>query len=109
MGFGRILVVEDPLVRKLIYGILTRGGYTVVEAEPFHALELLRQEAVSVALLVTNRPDLFLDSARAVALIYVSAFPEPRWVERFPRCRTLPKPFSPQQLLLLTRELLNGE
>jgi len=107
VGFGRILVVEDPLVRKLIDEILTRGGYAVVEAEPRPALDLLRDQTDKVALLVTNTPGAFLDYAQQVALLYVATFPEPRWAEKFPRCRGLPKPFSPQKLLLLTRELLN--
>jgi CheY-like chemotaxis protein len=108
VGFGRILVVEDPLVRRLIDGILTRGGYTVVEAEPRRALELLEDETGNIALLITNAPELFLDCAQEVALLYVASFPEPQWVERFSRCRTLHKPFPPQKLLVLTRELLES-
>ena len=108
MGVQRILVVEDPLVRRLIDGILTRGGYTVVEAEPRRALELLQQGTEEIALLVTNTPGLFLDWAQQVALLYVAAFPEPQWAEKFPRCRVLPKPFAPQKLLALARELLNA-
>ena len=106
MSVKRVLVVEDPLVRRLIDGILTRGGYTVVEAEPRRALTLLQQATEEIGLLVTNTPELFLDSAQQVALLYVAAFPEQQWAEKFPRCRVLPKPFPPQKLLALAQELL---
>ena len=106
MSAKRILVVEDPLVRRLIDGILTRGGYTVVEAEPRRALQLLQQGTEEIGLLVTDTPELFLDSAQQVALLYVTAFPEQQWVEKFSRCRVLPKPFPPQKLLALAKELL---
>ena len=106
MGPGRILVVEDPLVRRLIDDILTRVGYTVVEADPEHARELLADKTEKIALLVTNTPERFADYAQAVPLLYVSAFPEPRTARQFPRCRALAKPFAPLTLLALARELL---
>ena len=109
MGLARILVVEDPLIRRLIDGILTRGGYAVVEAEPRRALELLQDETERFEVLVTNAPELFVDCGPKVALLYVTSFPEPQWAEKFARCRILPKPFPPHQLLGLTQELLAVE
>jgi CheY-like chemotaxis protein len=103
---GQILVVEEPLVRRLIHGILTRDGYTVVEAEPGHALKLLADTGANIALLVTNTPELFVDYAGRLALLYVSMDPEDRWAKQFVRCRLLPKPFQPHKLVELTHELL---
>jgi len=98
--------VEDPLVRRLIGGILTRDGYTAVEAGPGHALKLLEDAGANIALLVTNTPELFADYAARLALLYVSSYPEDRWSKQFARCRVLSKPFLPHKLVALTHELL---
>lgn len=108
MACWRILAVEDPLVGRLIHGILTRDGYTVVEAEPWRAFELLRDPEEKFAVLITNQPYLFLEFAGSIAVLYVAASPNPEWVARFPRCRALHKPFRPQELIELTRELLGS-
>lgn len=108
MDSRRVLVVEDPLVRRLIHGILTRGGYTVVQAEPRLAFELLRDPAEKFALLITNQPYLFFDFAASIPVLYVAAAPEPAWIVRLPRCRALHKPFRPQELIELTRELVDS-
>jgi DNA-binding response OmpR family regulator len=102
---GKVLVVEDPLVRRLIDGILTRAGYSVVEAEPGHARKILADRAENIALLVTNIPEFFLDYAGSVALLYVCTTLEEQWVTRFARYRCLAKPFLPHELVDLTREL----
>ena len=79
----------------------------MVEAEPRRALQLLQDGMGEIALLVTNAPELFLDSAQTVALLYVTSFAQPQWARKFPRCRILSKPFPPQKLLVLTEELLS--
>lgn len=107
MKCRRVLVVEDPLVRRLIHGILTRAGYTVVQAEPWRAFELLRDPVETFALLITNQPYLFLDFTRNMPVLYVAATPDPEWVAILPNCRSLHKPFRPQELIGLTREMLS--
>jgi DNA-binding response OmpR family regulator len=104
----RVLVVEDPLVRRLIHGILTRGGYTVEQAEPRRALELLRDPAQKFDLLITNVPQLFVEFASCLPVLYVAASPDAEWVATFARCRALHKPFHPLELVELTRELLEN-
>lgn len=96
------------MVRKLIAGILTRGGYAVVEAELGRARELLRDKAEDMVLLVTDAPEFFLDYARQVPLVYLGTFPQVQWAEKFPRCRFLSKPFPPERLLVVTHELLDA-
>ena len=105
----RVLVVEDPLVRRLIDGILRRGGFEVIQAETQHALQLIDDQTQQFALVVTNMPQLFLNRPHNFALIYVAASPDPRWPEEYPRCRALAKPFQPAALLALARELVEGE
>jgi CheY-like chemotaxis protein len=102
----RVLVVEDPLVRRLIDGILTRGGFVVTQAEPQRALELLEEYKEEFALVVTNVPELFLEHSSKFALIYVAASPDPQWVEKCAFCRSLAKPFHPNLLLSLANEML---
>jgi hypothetical protein len=89
-------------------GILVRGGYAVVPAEPQHALALLDEPGESFALIVTNTPGLFADHGLRIPLLYTAASPDLQWLEKFPHCRALAKPFHPQQLLDLARELLNS-
>ena len=108
MDSRRVLVVEDPLVRRLIHGILTRGGYTVVQAELWRAFELLSDPGEAFALLITNQPYLFLEFAGNISVLYVAAVPDAEWAAKLPRCRTLHKPFRPQELLELTGKLLGN-
>jgi hypothetical protein len=105
MDSGRVIIVEDPLVRRLIEGILARDGIAVMHAEPRRALALL-EEPNDFALLITNAPQLFADRGLDIALLYLAAYPDPHWLAKFPRCRALSKPFRSQELLELTRELL---
>ena len=87
-------------------GILTRGGYAVVEAEPWRAVELLRDPGEKFAVLITNQPYLFLDFAVSVPVLYIAATPDPEWTAKFAVCRALRKPFHPHELLDLTSQLL---
>jgi len=95
---GQVLIVEDPLVRRLIGGILKRSGFSVIEAGTVRAIEMLEGEKEEVALLVTNVPEHFLKWSQTVALVYVASFPDPSKAGKFRRCRMLPKPFHPQAL-----------
>jgi DNA-binding response OmpR family regulator len=107
MGW-RVLVVEDPLVGRLVDGILTRGGFEVVQADPQGALELMQDPSEKFSLVVTNTPDLFLNRASEFALLYLAASPDPQWIVRCPRCRALAKPFHPKDLLALALELVGA-
>ena len=106
MGSGRVLVVEDPLVRRLIEGIFVRAGFAVTQAEPQRALALLDDTQRHFELLITNVPELFADRGFDLPVLYIAASPDPQWLLKFPLCRALQKPFHPRQLLDLAHELL---
>jgi CheY-like chemotaxis protein len=95
---GQVLIVEDPLVRRLIGGILRRAGFNVIEAGILRAIEMLDGGSEDVALLVTNAPEHFLKWSQTLALVYVAASPDPWKAEKFRRCRMLHKPFHPEAL-----------
>jgi hypothetical protein len=100
-----VLVVEDPLVCKLIGGILQRVGYHVTEAELRCGIGHLRNQVERFSLLITNSPAAFLEFAEAVPVIYVAAIPDPEIARRFRRCAMLSKPFLPSRLVELAREM----
>ncbi len=102
---GSALIVEDPLIRRFVGGILKREGYAVVEAELDEALRTLRDEPGAITLLITNVPGHFLEFAETVPLIYDAAFPDPALADCFRRCRTLRKPFRPGELASCAAEL----
>jgi len=108
MDSGRVLIVEDPLVRRLIEGILVRDGFAVKQAESQCALGLLDDPQHRFALLITNEPQLFADRGLDLPVLYVAASPDPQWLLKFPRCRALQKPFRPRQLLDLAHELVEA-
>jgi PAS domain S-box-containing protein len=116
-----ILVAEDDRsVRQVVVTVLRRAGYLVLEStDPQHALELSREYAGSIDLLLTDvvmpmmngkelarhlgthRPDL--------AVLYMSGYAE----EAFhgvvdPGVHLLAKPVSPDQLLTAVEQLLVG-
>ena len=104
-ALGCALIVEDPMIRKFVGGILKREGYVVIEAELEAALRTLRGAPDAVSLLITNVPGNFLEFAETHPLIYVAAFPDPALADRFRRCRALRKPFHPGDLALCAAEL----
>ncbi len=106
---GCVLIVEDPLVRRFVGGILKRQGYVVLEAELADALRTLRDGLRAVSLLITNVPAHFFEFAETLPLIYVAAFPDPELADRFRRCRTLRKPFRPGELTAHAAELAPPE
>jgi DNA-binding response OmpR family regulator len=103
---AKILIVEDPLVGRMIDGIVSRDGYTAIQAEGKRATDLLNDETAEIGLLVTNNPAQFPPASRNVPLLYVAASPEPERAAMFAHCRTLTKPFRPRDLLALTHDLL---
>jgi hypothetical protein len=106
---GCVLVVEDPLIRRFVGGILKREGHLVVEAELEEAVRTLRHDDGAVALLITNVPAHFLEFAETVSLIYIAACPDPDLAGRFRSCRTLCKPFRPSDLVANAAELAPPE
>ena len=104
-----IVVVEDPLVGRLVHRLLDQHGYTVHEESPEAALHLLRGPMPVVSLIVTNTPGLFLPFADQVRLLYMAACPDYQLAKRFPVCRVIQKPFHPDELVSAVEALMNSE
>ena len=104
-----IVVVEDPLVGRLVHRLLDRNGYSVHEESPEATLDLLRRPMPPVSLIVTNAPWLFLPFAGQVRLLYMAACPDYQLAELFPACRVIQKPFHPDELLSAVDELMCSE
>jgi hypothetical protein len=102
------LVVEDPLVSRLIGGILKRAGYCVTEADTRRGVEQLRDWPDRYNLLITNTPGAFLEFAERVPLIYVAANPDEDLAARFSHCVPLTKPFLPVRLLEVAGHLVDS-
>jgi CheY-like chemotaxis protein len=100
-----IVIVEDPMVGRLIHSVLARLGYPITEASSATALDLFQGKAYP-GLIVTNKPQLFLDFADHTRLLYVAAVPDYRLAEKFPMSRVLLKPFHPTELLNAVERLL---
>jgi len=96
---GCVLIVEDPLIRRFVRGILKRDGRVAVEVEQDEALRILRAGDRTISLLITNRPASFLEFSDALPLLYIAASPDPALAARFRYCRMLRKPFSFGDLL----------
>lgn len=101
---GKVLVVEDPLVRRFIGGILSRAGFAVFEAGALRAIEILNGEE-AIALLITNTPEVFVNWSRELPLLYVAACPDELKAAQFRWCRMLAKPFHPNELIQVVWEL----
>ena len=116
-----LLVEDDPSVRVLTQHILRMNGYTVHEAHNgMHALDLVRQDATRIDLLITdmvmpgiNGQELatrlrgYLKSLR---VLYVSGYSDKPSLaaDDDPIPSTfLQKPFSPEDLIRKVREILN--
>lgn len=99
-----VLVVEDPTIRRLLTGILTRAGFSVTEAEPWHGVNYLREQ-LEFDLLITNSPTPFLEFADRIPVLYMAASPDPKVAACFRKCAMLQKPFRPSDLVALAGEL----
>jgi DNA-binding NtrC family response regulator len=116
-----ILVVEDePPLRKLVTTILTRAGFTVLEADNVTtALEIARRDDLELDLVVT---DVTMPSGNGIALVrqlvverpalrcvvmsghdeqVLSSIVEPELDARF-----IQKPFTPTEFLTSVHETL---
>jgi DNA-binding response OmpR family regulator len=103
---GAILVVEDLVVRNFLRMTLERRGYEVICAEPPDALQLLRDGACPVDLLITNTPSLFTGFLD-VPVLYLAACPDPAVTQEFRECIALRKPFHPAQLMNHVADLMS--
>jgi CheY-like chemotaxis protein len=121
-GSETILVVEDEKpVQKMVRGILTRLGYTVLEAgEGQQALEVCGSHRAPIDLMVTDvvmpgmaGPDL----ARAVKIlrpetkiIFMSGYTENSMLQHElidPETNFLQKPFTPEEFAQRVRHVLD--
>ena len=100
-----IVVVEDPLVGRLVHSVLGRRGFHVQERSPETALDLLCA-APHPNVVITNQPQLFVHLANMIGMIYMAACPDDWVAASFPRCRVLHKPFHPRDLLDAVEALL---
>lgn len=103
-----ILVAEDPFVSSFLRTVLQRRGHSVVIAEACHAGELLRRRSVAPDAVITNRPEVFLEFAGSVHLLYLAAAPDAGLASQFPNCRVLRKPFLNEDLLEAVEELTHS-
>ncbi|MBS0170830.1 MAG: response regulator [Nitrospira sp.] len=116
-----ILLVEDePSVRLLTQHILRTHGYTVHEAEDgFQALDLIRRSSLHIDLLITdlvmpgmNGKELAMRLRSHFAelkVLYMSGYsdnPPVTGDESQGQTTFLQKPFSPEDLIRLVREIL---
>jgi len=104
-ALGCALIVEDPIIRRFVGGILKREGHPVAESGLEDALQTLRDAPGAVSLLITNAPAPFLEFAETLPLIYIASSPDPALADRFHHHRTLRKPFRPADLVLCAAEL----
>ena len=118
-----ILLVEDePAVRLLTQHILRTHGYTVHEAEDgFQALDLIRRNALHIDLLLTdlvmpgmNGKELAMRLRSHFAelkVLYMSGYsdnPPVTGDEAQGHTTFLQKPFSPEDLIRMVREILHS-
>ena len=106
---ARILVAEDPFIGSFLRNVLQRQGHQVVIGEAQRASELLHHGDVAPDLVITNQPDLFLDLAGRVRLLYIAAIPDIDLASRFSQCRVLRKPFRNEDLLSAVEDLAHSD
>jgi hypothetical protein len=100
-----LVVVEDPLVSKLVCAILRRQGYSVMCVEAPEVMKRLCGRDRFADILVTNAPAPFLEFADQIRLLYLSSCPDPRLEAQFSSCRMVRKPFTPADLVHAVAEL----
>jgi len=102
---GTVLVVEDPLVSKLVKSVLQRHGYEVKMAARAEAAALLEQPDSDIGILLTNSPAIFLEFCERVPLLYLTSSPDMLLESAFNWCRVVIKPFVPEDLVRAVSEL----
>jgi len=95
---GSVLVVEDPLVSKLVQAVLKKHGYEVKLKTEAEALAWLRAGASEIGVLLTNSPGPFLEFSDRVPLLYLTSAPNLLLQTAFRSCRVVVKPFAPEDL-----------
>lgn len=103
---GTVLVVEDPLVSRLVRSVLQRHGYDVKLATPSEAAALLEEPNSEVGILLTNAPRAFLEFSERVPLLYLTSSPDALLQAAFDSCRVVVKPFIPEDLVRAVGELI---
>lgn len=111
----RILLVEDdPLIRELVVEALREAGYQVVHASTGEeALDWCRRQFADVLItdvVLPGKIDGWQIAERCrehdpgLPVIYASGF-SPTQPRPVPRSRSLTKPFSPDEIVQLVKEL----
>jgi hypothetical protein len=96
---AKILVAEDPFVSSFLRTILQRHGHAVVVGDAARVSDLLRRDSVAPAVVITNRPEAFVEFAGSIHLLYIAATPDFHLASQFSTCRVLSKPFRNDELL----------
>jgi DNA-binding response OmpR family regulator len=102
---GIIAVTEDPFIRKLLGDLLKKRGYRVVGSDAPGTIDWIESGTEIVDLVITNAPNRFEAVADKVAVLYLSAAPDPEAGSHFSAFRALRKPFHPEQLLAAVNDL----
>ena len=118
-GGETILLVEDEdMIRSLVRDVLTRSGYTVLDAPSGDAaLELLGASEAAIDLLVTDvvmpglsgpaLAELVVGERPDVRVLFMSGYTnEPEAVVGSPDSAFIAKPFAPQALVAKVRDVL---
>jgi signal transduction histidine kinase/ActR/RegA family two-component response regulator len=123
-GTETVLLVEDaPMIRRLARQIMTRAGYTVIEAgDAEQALALVAKHPEAIELLLT---DLIMPGQSGVELaeqltvqrtgiriLFMSGYTDDAIVRNGLLAEGAPflqKPFTPEQLLRKLRDVLDGQ
>jgi hypothetical protein len=105
---ANILVAEDPVVSSFLRAVLQKHGHKVVLGEAARASELLGQGSIAPDLVITNRPDAFLQFAGKLPLLYIAASPDSELAKQFLNCRVLRKPFRNEALLEAVEDLADA-
>jgi DNA-binding NtrC family response regulator len=95
---ANILVAEDPFVGRFLRAILQKHSHKVVTVEAVRARDWLQHE-VAPDIVITNRPEAFLEFAATLPVLYTAANPDYQLAAQFPMCRVLHKPFRNEELL----------
>jgi hypothetical protein len=96
---SNIAVAEDPFVRKYVGALLAKHGFRIAESDSRLTRKLIESGDLKPDVLITNDPGAFAAFADELAVLYLSAAPDPFLVRPFKRSRMVRKPFQAEQLL----------